>query len=686
MPDSNQSAAEHTSTKRPASWPPDMRYEFWRGRFVRGCLLVFLLVAVFVMARVTAGGKDAGSSGAPDAEAGEEIKYWTCSMHPNIQLPRFGQCPVCFMDLISVRAGSESEGDVPRLSLSDRARKLARVATTPVARREVVHEIHMVGKVAIDETEVTYISSYIPGRLDRLYVDYTGILVRKGDHLAEIYSPELLVTQREFLLALEGIERIGRSANAGDMTQAAAQSVLEAARRKLELWGIPRDEIERLARDRKPSDHMRLDAPMEGWVVERQGYQGMYVETGTRLFTVVDLHRVWILLDAYELDLEFLRHGQSVRFETESLPGAKFDGRISYIDPLLNETTRTVKVRLNVENPELRLRPGMFVRGVVEARLDALGRPIGGELAGKFICPMHPEIVKEVQAPCDKCGMDLVTAESMGYATGKSPDAEALAVPASSVLLTGRRAIVYIETIKNDEPAYEGRVVELGPRAGDWYVVHSGLSPGERVVTRGAIQIDSAMQIQAKPSMMQAEEDAEGAGRPSGSGSLERIESRAVAGAAYHQSAKPIISAYLDMAAALAADDIGKARTAAAAMRSAARDAKPEGLTGETADRWSSLMRELVLAVPDNPSIAIEPLRLKLPGVTRVMETYLRTFGHDGGRKIYRTYCPMALQDKGAYWFQAEPTINNAYFGAKMLRCGEVKGIIEPDGKERGHE
>ncbi len=669
----------------PSIWPDGIPFSALRMRWVRILLIVILAMVIFGIGRLT-GGRDAPDA-VVSAAPGDDIKYWTCSMHPQIKMPKSGQCPICFMDLVPVRAGDSEDGDAPVLKFPERARVLARIETTEVKPREIIHEISMVGKLAFDETLITYISSYIPGRLDRLYVDYTGILVRKGDHLAEIYSPELLVAQREFLMAMEAVERAGvrrdsrtsEASRAGerDVGEATARSVMEASRRKLELWGIPKDEIERLIRERKPSDHMRLDSPVAGWVVEREGFQGMYVETGTRLFTVVDLENVWVVLDAYELDVQFLRYGQEVEFETESFPGHLFTGQLSYIDPVLNEATRTVKVRVNVPNPDLRLRPGMFVRAHVNVRLGEGGEVISDQLVGRWICPMHPEIVKDDPGQCDKCGMDLVASETLGYATQTSPAQKLLAVPTTAVLLTGRRAVVYVEKERDDGPAYEGRVVELGPRAGDWYVVLSGLQEGERAVTRGALMIDSAMQIQAKPSMMQppAEEEKE-----------PEIESRAVAGAAYHAHVRPIIAAHLELTQALAADEEDKSHAALAALRKAAMHITgetpgPHGLEEDDEKRFVELVGQIVEAAPDDPKIDIEDLRLRLVDINAAVERLLRTFGHEGAGTIYRVYCPMAMDNKGAYWLQAEPAIRNAYFGAKMLRCGEVRGVIEQDGK-----
>lgn len=229
----------------------------------------------------------------------------------------------------------------------------------------------------------------------------------------------------------------------------------------------------------------------------------MYVETGSRIFTIADLSSVWVQLDAYESDLQWLRYGQAVDFSTEAFPGEVFHGRIAFIDPVLNPTTRTVKVRVNVDNTDERLKPEMFVRANVSARLATKGKVIDEELAGKWVSPMHPEIVRDEPGTCPVCGMDLVRSESLGFALETSKDIEApIVIPATAALLTGKRAVVYIEDPDADRPTYIGREVVLGARAGPDYIVESGISEGELVVVSGNFKIDSALQIQAKSSMM----------------------------------------------------------------------------------------------------------------------------------------------------------------------------------------
>jgi Cu(I)/Ag(I) efflux system membrane fusion protein len=419
--------------------------------------------------------------------AGEPVPdVWTCSMHPQIQLPEPGKCPICFMDLIPLESVM-ADGGEREISVSEYAAKLMELETSVVERRFVDADIRMVGMVDYDETLVSTISAWVPGRIDRLYVDYTGMPVRKGDHLAEFYSPELVNAQKELLYAIRKNPQM-----------------VDSVREKFRLWGFDAEQLRLVEERGTAGDHMTINAPDGGVVIHKNATEGMYVETGTQLFTIADLSRVWIRLDAYESDINWLRFGSKVEFTAEAYPGETFEGTISFIDPMIDPSTRTAKVRVIVDNADSRLKPGMFVRAVARPKVADGGRVMDPNLAGKWISPMHPEIVKDGPGTCDVCGMRLVTAESLGYVT-EEPENAPLLVPATAVLKTGKRAVVYVEKPDAEKPTYEGRVVELGPRLGDFYVVESGLDEGDRVVTRGAFKLDAELQILAKPSMMSIE-------------------------------------------------------------------------------------------------------------------------------------------------------------------------------------
>ncbi|MBI4575135.1 MAG: efflux RND transporter periplasmic adaptor subunit, partial [Planctomycetes bacterium] len=423
-------------------------------------------------------------------------------MHPQVRLPGPGPCPLCGMDLVPVVSSAGGARTEPRrLALSEAARRLAEVETVPVQRRIVEAEVRMVGKVDYDETRVRHITAWVPGRLDRLYVDYTGIAVRPGDHMAELYSPELLSTQEELVQAIRALERLDGSPS--ELVRRSTAATVEAARDKLRLLGLTADQVAEVEHRGSATDRVTIHAPAGGIVISKDAREGEYVQTGTRVYTIADLSRVWVRLDAYEQDLRLLRYGQAVRFTAEAWPGEPFDGRIAFIDPVLTDSTRTVKLRVNVENPHGRLRPGMFVHAAVRARVAEDGRVVDTSLAGRWVSPMHPEVVKDGPGTCDVCGMPLVRAEELGYvdevAAGARPP---LVIPVTAPLLTGRRAVVYVRVPDAAEPTYEGREVLLGGRAGDFYLVAGGLEEGEEVVVRGAFKIDSALQIEGRPSMM----------------------------------------------------------------------------------------------------------------------------------------------------------------------------------------
>jgi len=392
--------------------------------------------------------------------------------------------------------GHSSMEHARHITLSDTAQKLASIQVAPVERKFVAAEIRMFGKIDYDETKLAYITARVPGRLDRLYVDYTGINVKKGDPLIYLYSPELITAQEELIQALK---RVSTKNKNSEFVQKDSFSMLEAAREKLRLWGLTESQIKQIEKKNKPSDHIAIYAPISGTVIHKNAVEGMYVNTGTQIYTIADLNQVWVKLEAYESDITWIRYGQKVEILTEAYPGERFEGRISFIDPTLNAKTRTVTLRVNVENIDGRLKPGMFVKGIVYSRLSAGGKVVEPDLAGKWICTMHSEIIKDRPGKCDICEMPLVQT----YAAAEPKDAP-IVIPATVPLITGKRAVVYVR-IPDNNTMFEGREVVLGPRAGNYYIVLKGLHEGESVVVNGNFKIDSAMQIEAKPSMMNPE-------------------------------------------------------------------------------------------------------------------------------------------------------------------------------------
>jgi Cu(I)/Ag(I) efflux system membrane fusion protein len=422
---------------------------------------------------------------------------------------------------------------------------------------------------------------------------------------------------------------------------------------------------------------------MSGIVIHKNAVEGMYVNTGTKIYTIADLSRVWIKLDAYESDISWLRYGQSVEFEIEAYPGETFKGRIAFIDPVLNPTTRTVKVRVNVTNPDLKLKPEMFVRAVVRSKLSVFGNVMEPELAGKWISPMHPEIVKDGPGTCDVCGMPLVKAEELGYTAASTEDKEApLVIPSSAPLITGTRAVVYV-AVPGKEGIFEGKEIALGPRAGDYYIVKEGLQEGENVVVNGAFKIDSDLQIQAKPSMM-SPQHGESIVRNRENTRMDAKKPKP--GAAqipgdFKKSIDSVANAYFDIQYALSRNNLENAKKGGEKLLKKLTAVDMNLIKVSIHMEW--MKQEKILKEASQKLIKandIEAARVQLEVLTESMTAVIKTFGK-GKTVVFRFHCPMAFNNKGAYWLQTNKETRNPYFGESMLLCKDSVEPLKPEKK-----
>jgi Cu(I)/Ag(I) efflux system membrane fusion protein len=434
------------------------------------------------------------------------------------------------------------------------------------------------------------------------------------------------------------------------------------------------EQIDAIIESGEAKDHFVLKAPVGGVVVAKHIKEGDYLTTGEPLFKIVDLSELWAYLDAYESELPWLRFGQDVAFTVESFPGETFHGQISFINPEVDRKTRTIPIRVIVPNEDGKLKPGMFVRGVVKARLAEDGQVFAPEFAGKWISPMHPEVVKDGPGQCDVCGMDLVPAEDLGYVANENQSAP-LIVPTSAVLRTGKRAVVYVELPDTEQPTFEGREIVLGPRAGEYFLVSSGLYAGERVVSNGAFKIDSALQIQAKPSMMNPSGGGPSPGHDhetttDGTDAHEGQDMASAIGISAEQVTQ-LIEPYLAMQSALAADELDGAKAQAKEMMA---------ITGHTG--WLPELLHDMLAAESLDAIR-RPHFEKLSNVL-IEAVKANTDAIPG--ELLIMHCPMVYPDRGADWLQAQEPLQNPYFGAMMLKCGEIKETLTATESEHdGH-
>ncbi len=366
------------------------------------------------------------------------------------------------------------------LELTDHARAMATVETAPIERRKLTHQIRAVGKIQYNERALATVTTRVDGYIENLFVDFTGVEVKAGDHLVEIYSPDLVVAQQEMFF-----------------NSTSGTNIADAVKLKLRRWDLSEAQIEEIARTRKVKERITLQAPIAGTVIEKMVVQKSAVKAGDTLYRLANLESVWVYLDIYEDQLGLIRYGQQVEIRSEAYPASPFTGRVWFINPVLNDESRTVKVLVNIANPDKKLKPGMYVSATISAGILANGQLAPTGVEGKWTCAMHPQILEAQKGPCPICKMDLTQIPPLEAVHGES-EAQVLALPATAVLDSGVRKLVYVEHAKGEYVAHE---VKVGPRAGAYFPVIAGLTEGDRVVLRGAFLLDSQFQILGMPSL-----------------------------------------------------------------------------------------------------------------------------------------------------------------------------------------
>ncbi len=550
---------------------------------------------------------------------------WTCSMHPQIRQNEPGDCPICGMDLIPLENDQSSETDPMSVSMSPTAMQLASVSTAVVGRMAAVKQVRMNGKVQTDERMLYSQSSHIPGRIEKLSVNFTGEFVSSGQTVARIYSPDLVTAQEELLEA----QRIMKT----------QPQLFNAAKEKLRNWKLSDNQIDEILKSGEVEDEFPVRADVSGYVIRKIINLGDYVRQGETLYEIADLSRVWILFDLYESDLVWIRKGDKVKFSIASLPGESFEGIISYLDPVIDPKTRVAKARVEYNNTGGKLKPEMFVSGVVEARL--------------------------------------------------ARKSNSLVVPKTAVMWTGKRSLVYIKNNSDMGVSFDMREVTLGPALGDSYIVESGLQEGEEIAVSGTFSIDAAAQLAGKPSMMSPEGGQVMTGHNHGAMSTEvsevlsdiqqsdRADNTAAISRAAKNALKPVYEDYLMLKDALSEDNVENAQKAAVSMNENLASVDMDSFTGDSHDAWMKFSNELNENLQHSPHFSsLEEIReaFRLLSVTMVkMSESFKPFSET----LYIQHCPMADNNKGADWLSTEKEIRNPYFGESMLSCGEVTGAIK---------
>jgi len=387
------------------------------------------------------------SSGAPapttEAAAAPQAEKWQCPMHPSIVQDHPGNCPICGMKLVKVLGDSPGGGGptpegLTTVTIDPARQQLIGLKIVHVELGSVGGAWRTNGRIAVDETRITHVPVKFGGFMERVYADFLGKHVRRGQPLFAIYSPELFAAQEEYLLALRTRRTL---AEAGSATGRDGDVLVRAARRKLELWDVAPSEIERIEKAGQASRTLTFFSPASGVLTKKDVVPGMKVAVGDMPFEITDLSTVWFLADAYEADLRHVKVGMKAALTFDAYPGRRFDGRVSFIDPLLDPKTRTAKVRIEVPNGSGDLKPELFGEAVLEAK-----------------------------------------------------PRQAIRIPTDAVIDSGTQEIVFVTL---GDGKFQPREVRLGDSDGTWTEVTSGLEPGDGVVTRANFLIDSESRLRA---------------------------------------------------------------------------------------------------------------------------------------------------------------------------------------------
>jgi Cu(I)/Ag(I) efflux system membrane fusion protein len=405
------------------------------GLLLAGGLAYFFRHDVASLVSNLAGEKNATQSAQNTGEetvaapGGKKVRYWTDPMIPGFKSDKPGKSPMG-MEMVPVYDEGEVGGGV---KISPQAEKNIGLRTEKAAVRKISRSINAVGTVAYDERKVANIQSKVSGWVEKLYVNFTGEKVAKGDHLLEIYSPDLVSTEEEFLLALKNRD-LAAKGSGHDMVMAGNEMYV-ATRKRLEYFDVPEHQIRELEQDGKVFKTLHLHSPYDGVLVSKPVFVGMQVVPGMTLYTVADLSDVWVMADVYESEIGWVRVGDPAEATLAAFPGRKFAGVVRYINPFLDKDTRTVKLRIEFANPELELKPEMYAN------------------------------------------VEIKTATH-----------DALAAPIESVIRGGKKDVVIIA---KGGGLFEPREIKLGAQGDGYFEVLSGLVEGEDVVTNAQFLIDS---------------------------------------------------------------------------------------------------------------------------------------------------------------------------------------------------
>ena len=568
-------------------------------------------------------------------------QLWTCSMHPQIKMEEPGNCPICGMELIPMESSDDSSENIAanEIVMNEEAYQLANIQTTIVEKASADKEIRLLGRVKPDERRLYSQVSHIPGRIERLYVNFTGEKVYTGQKIVRIYSPELISAQKELFEAIKSKDIYPQ--------------LYTASRNKLKLWKLSDKQIDAIEATGKVQEQIDILSDHTGYVMNRNVELGDYIKAGGNLFDIANLSSVWVMFEAYEADIPWIHINDKVSFNIQAISGKTFEGKITYVDPFVSSNTRVAKVRVEVNNPGNKLLPEMYASGIIKAKMKGMENTI--------------------------------------------------VIPKTAVLWTGKRAVVYVKVPHEKTISFVYREIELGQDMGQFYSVADGLEEGEVVATNGVFRIDASAQLLGQKSMMNPEGGKVNTGHNHGGMKMDNGESedgvdhsqmdmsnttmeaetdhtdmnqRIITTDTFKGQLEEVFNAYIKLKDAFVSDDSGAASTLTKTLLSAMKKVDMKQLTDHNAhNHWMTISKEITESATSISKISdIEKQRGHFKHLSAHLSKGVKLFGVN--QKVYEQFCPMADNNKGAYWLSLKEKIQNPYYGSKMLGCGDNKLVI----------